>query len=284
MDSKKVIPDHTAVRVALWRALHLLVDSSPYVFQDDIGLKLVGPDGSWRERPDMHPEGTKGYRASIVGRARFIEDLLADEIRNGIKQYIILGSGLDTFVQRKPEVASQIETFEIEEPETQAWKQGRLKQIGFDIPSHLHFVPVDFEKGESWIQKLKENGFHSDSPAFVSSAGVAMYLSREANLDTLTKMAKLAPGSILVMTFMLPPSLVESQDREAYEMVMKRAAAAGTPFQGLFTPEEILDLAREAGFRDVRHVSRVEIIKRYFTDREDSLVPSSGEEFLIAKT
>src|SRR5690606_31987202 len=96
--------------------------SAPYVFEDELGLKLVGPDEGWRERGDMHPEGTRGYRASIVGRARYIEDLLEEKMKEGVSQYVILGAGLDTFVQRKPELASKLKVFEIEEPATQKWK------------------------------------------------------------------------------------------------------------------------------------------------------------------
>src|SRR5689334_10415378 len=122
MDSKKVtVPDHTAVRVALWRAMHVQVDASPHVINDEIGLKLIAPDESWRQRPDMHPQGTRGYRASIVGRARLIEDLVEEQLKKGVHQYVILGAGLDSFVQRRPELAPKLRVFEIDKPETQAW-------------------------------------------------------------------------------------------------------------------------------------------------------------------
>ena len=274
------IPDHTAVRVALWRAMHAQVDASP-IFTDEIGLKLVAPDESWKERGDMHPQGTRGYRASIVGRARFIEDLLLEKINHGVTQYVILGAGLDTFAQRRPDIASKIKVFEIDEPRTQAWKKQRLAELGYSIPDYLKFVPVDFESGESWLEKLKDHGFKMDQPAYVVSTGVSMYLTIEANLGTLKKVSTLASGSTLAMTFMLPPEFVEPEDRGPYEMVMKRTAEAGTPFLSLFAPADALKLAKEAGLRDVRHVSRQDIIQMYFTGRADGLKPSSGEEFLV---
>lgn len=280
--SQKTVPDHTAVRVALWRAMHVLHDQSPLVFEDKLGLKLCAPDDNWQNRPDMHPQGTRGYRASIVSRARFIEDLLEEKVRQGLNQYVILGAGLDTFVQRKLELAAKLDVFEIDEPETQRWKQGRLKELGFSIPKNLHFVPVNFESGESWIERLKESGLNLKNPSFVASTGVSMYLTREANRESLRKIATLAPGSTLAMTFMLPPDLVEPEDRAPYEMVLERTAAAGTPFLSLFRPEEIITMAKEAGLKDVRHVSRADLIKKYFEGRADGLRPSSGEEFLIA--
>ena len=56
--------DATAVRVALWRALHVQVDSPPHVLADEIGLRLVAPDDGWRRRPDMDPDATRRSRAS----------------------------------------------------------------------------------------------------------------------------------------------------------------------------------------------------------------------------
>lgn len=282
--NKKSVPDHTAIRVALWRAMHAELDSKPLVIDDTIGLKLAAPDESWKQRPDMHPEGTKGYRASIVGRARFIEDLVDQKMNEGVYQYVILGAGLDSFVQRNPGLTSKLKVFEIDEPATQAWKKERLEKLGYKIPENLHFVPVDFESGESWLEKLEASGFDNTKPSIIASTGVAMYLTKEANLSTWKKIASLAPGSVYAMTFMLPPELVEAEDRGPYEFVMKRAAEAGTPFLSLFSPSDVLDLAKQAGFKTVKHVSRLDIIKKYFDGRPDSLKPSSGEEFLIATT
>lgn len=280
----RTIPDHTAVRVALWRAMHVQVDVKPYVFEDEIGLKLVAPEDNWRDRGDMHLQGTRGYRASIVGRARFIEDLLEDKMNLGVNQYVILGAGLDTFVQRRPDLASKLKVFEIEEPLTQAWKRQRLLDLGFSLPEYLKLVPVDFESGESWLDKLKTSGFKSEEASFIVSTGVSMYLSKETNKETLRKIKTLPPGTTFAMTFMLPPELVEPEDRPGYEMVIKRTAEAGTPFLSLFSPSEAIKMAQVVGFKEVKHVSRADIIKKYFTGRSDGLVPSSGEEFLVVTT
>jgi O-methyltransferase involved in polyketide biosynthesis len=98
-------PDNTAVRVALWRAMHVQTDPPPHVLEDEIGLQLAAPDDDWRARPDMDPAGTSGFRAAIVARARFIEDLVAEQAGNDVAQYVALGAGLDTFAQRRPQIA-----------------------------------------------------------------------------------------------------------------------------------------------------------------------------------
>ena len=151
--------ESTAARVALWRALHVQIDPPPHVLEDEIGSQLLVPDSGWRCRPDMSPEGTIRSRASIVARARFIEDLVVEQTRSGISQYVILGAGLDTFAQRRPEIASSLRVFEIDQPGPQAWKQQRLIELGFGIPQWLRFVPVDFEANDSWWERLVAAGF-----------------------------------------------------------------------------------------------------------------------------
>jgi len=111
-----------------------------------------------------------------------------------------------------------------------------------------------------------------------------MYLTREANLATLREFAALAPGSTVAMTFLLPLELVDEQDRQGWIMSENGAKSSGTPFLSFFAPQEFLDLARSAGFSDVRHVSGRDLNKRYFTGRCDGLRMSTGEDFLIATT
>jgi methyltransferase (TIGR00027 family) len=119
-DKQDVAPDTTAARVALWRALHVEIDPPPHVLQDDIGLKLLAPDKGWRRRGDMDPQFTRPFRASVVARARFIEDLVVEQAGRGLNQYVILGAGLDSFAQRRPEIASRLRVFEIDQPSPQA--------------------------------------------------------------------------------------------------------------------------------------------------------------------
>jgi methyltransferase (TIGR00027 family) len=282
-DRENIAPEHTTVRVALWRALHVQIDPKPHILTDEIGLKLIAED-NWRSRPDMNPEFSKGMRASIVGRARFIEDIVEKQSDQSVTQYVILGAGLDTFAQRRPEIASRLQVFEVDQPGPQAWKQKRLAEIGFVVPEWLHFVPVDFEVGESWWDQLLVAGFDIRKPAVIVSTGVSMYLSKEANLATFHQMAKLAPGSTFAMTFMLALDLLDPEERSSLEFVMKKAREAGTPFLSLFLPPEILAMAKEAGFKNSQYVSGNDIYQLYFAKRSDGLRAGSAEGFLVAMT
>lgn len=283
-DEQIAAPDETALRVALWRALHAQVDPLPHVLEDEVGLLLAAPNDDWRQRPDMDAKTTSRARASIVARARFIEDLVIEQLGRGVGQYLILGAGLDTFVQRRPEIASRLRTFEVDQPGVQAWKQKRLIVTGFGIPDYLRLVPVDFETGWSWWEKLASAGFDSDRPTIVASSGVTMYLSKDAVMTTLRRTAALVRGSTLAMTFMLPLEFVDSEERAQRQAAQEGAQAAGTPFVSFFSPTEMLALAREAGFREVQHISAVDLAERYFAGRTDGLRPSSAEQFLVART
>ncbi len=276
--------DSTAVRVALWRAMHVQLDAPPHVLTDELGFRLVAPDDRWKRRPDMDPVGTRAFRAAMVSRARFIEDFVEEHAAQGIRQYVILGAGLDTFAQRRPEIASHLRIFEVDKPGPQAWKRQRLTALGLGIPEGLRFVPVDFEAGASWWEKIVAAGFEVKQPAVISSAGVSMYLTKEAVLAMLKQIATLAPGSSLALTFLLPLELVDVADRPGLQMAEKGARASGTPFLSFFRPAEILALAHEAGFKKARHVPGSQLAQRYFAHRTDGLRPSSGEDFLIAST
>jgi methyltransferase (TIGR00027 family) len=280
-----VAPDSTAVRVALWRAMHVQIDPPPHALEDEIGLKLVAPEDGWRHRPDMDPHFTRLFRASIVARARFIEDLVAEEASRGVSQYVILGAGLDTFAQRRPEIASHLKVFEVDQPGPQVWKRQRLIELGFGVPDWLRLVPVDFEAGDTWWQQLAAAGFDVGEPAVAASSGVSMYLTKDAIMAMLRQVAALAPGSTLAMTFLLPLEFAEPEVRPGLELAAKGARASGTPFISFFTPTEMLALAREANFRDARHVSVATLAQRYFAGRADDLrPPNNAEELLVATT
>ncbi|HEX3567814.1 MAG TPA: class I SAM-dependent methyltransferase [Acidimicrobiales bacterium] len=276
-------PDSTAVRTALWRAMHVLVDPLPHVIEDEVGLRLVAPDDGWRSRPDMDPVFTSGFRGAMVARARFIEDLIAEQADRGVGQYVLLGAGLDSFAQRRPELASGLQMFEVDRPGPQAWKRQRLIELGFGVPEWLRLVPVDFE-ADSWWEELAAAGFEAGKPAVVASTGVSMYLTKEANAATLGQIASFASGSTLAMTFLVPMELLDEEDRPGLQMAMNGARASGTPFISFFRPPDLLALAREAGFREARHVPISDLAERYFAGRTDGFRPSSGEDLLVATT
>jgi len=279
-DQPRELPDNTAARTALWRALHVQEDAVPHILVDEVGLRLVAPEDGWQERPDM--KYTKRLRASIVGRSRFVEDLAKEQFEQGAKQYVLLGAGLDSFAQRNTALLSDIDLYEIDQAETLTWKKKRLIENGYEISANFHFVPVNFEES-SWWDTLLDKGFDIHKKTFVSCTGVTLYLSKEAIMDTLQKMTLLMPQSSIAIAFYLPLEQLEEEDQGMQEMAIKGAEAAGTPFVSFFSVEEVKQLAEEIGLNDVRIISTGDIRNAYFKGRSDGLNPASGEIFLVAK-
>jgi len=230
----------------------------------------------------MDPQATRGLRASIVARARFVEDLVAEQAERGVAQYVILGAGLDTFAQRRPDLAARLHVFEVDRPAPQAWKRQRLLALGYSLPDWLRLLAVDFEAGTAWWAELVAAGFDPQRPALVASTGVSLYLTKEANLATLRQLAHLAPGSTVAMTFLLPVDLLGPADRPALQAAERGARASGTPFVSFYTPQEIQAVARAAGFPATRHIAGSQLAERYFAGRPDALRPSTGEDILLA--
>lgn len=283
-EPRESAPDSTAARVALWRALHVELDAPPHVLADEVGLQLLAPEPGWQQRGDMDPQFTRPFRASIVARARFIEDLVVEQAARGVSQYVILGAGGSTSNTVTRDAISGRRCTKLSRPAPQAWKQRRLVELGFGVPDWLRFVPVDFEAKQSWRAALVGAGFDAGKPAVVVSTGVSMYLTHEANAAALREVASLAPGSTLAMTFLLPLEHADPDVRPGLEMAAKGARASGTPFISFFMPAQIQALAREAGFAEAAHVSAAELTRRYFADRTDGLRPPNNAEELLAAT
>ena len=277
METKQ--PDNTAVRTALWRALHVFEDKKPHVIEDTVGYELIAPEHGWQERPDM--KYTKRLRASVVARARYIEDKAKQQLSKGIEQYVLLGAGLDSFAQRNAESCSMVDIYEIDQPDTLAWKQEKLKESRYGIARNLHFVPVDFE-ATSWWDALLHKGFNPNEKAFVSCTGVTLYLTKEAIKDLLQRMTALASGSSVAIAFYLPIQELDTEDQPMQEIANKGAESSGTPFVSFLSVNEVEELATEAGLDNISIVSTAEMNVLYFGNRSDGLVPASGEFFLCA--
>ena len=132
-----------------------------------------------------------------------------------------------------PTSAERLRIFEVDQPGTQAWKRRRLIEVGFGVPDWLRLVPIDFETGESWWDGLRAAGFDPALPAVVASTGVSMYLTKDATATTLRQLATLAPGSTVVMTFLLPMDLVDEPDRPGLEMSSPRRPCRRHPVRQL---------------------------------------------------
>jgi len=265
-------PSRTAWRVALSRAAHQIFDRPP-VLEDPIALAIVGERGLAQIRAAAlryKPSPSRYLRAFLVARSRVAEEALADSVRHGVRQYVVLGAGLDTFAYRNPYPASELRVFEVDHPATQALKRRQLAAASLAPPASLVFVPVDFER-ERLPERLESAGFRAAEPAFFSWLGVTMYLSRAAALGTLGFIARLPEGSGVVFDYALPPATLSLVRRVVQRAVMRRVAAAGEPWKSFFDPRELAAELRSLGFRQLEDLGPEAINARYFSERLDGL-------------
>jgi methyltransferase (TIGR00027 family) len=264
-------PSATAFRVAMRRAAHQVLDS-PRVLDDPVALRIVGPARAESLRTDRRTYDSRfarRLRAFLVARSRCAEDALAEAVARGVKQYVILGAGLDTFAYRNPFPAGTLRVFEVDHPATQAWKLELLRKTGIAIPDAVTFVPVDFAS-QSLDERLSGSGFDAGAPAFYSWLGVTMYLEREAVFSTLRGIAA-APGGGIVFDYAISPATLNWFERWVYRGMARRVAAVGEPWRATFVPAELVHTLRELGFADVQDLRAREINARYFAQRADGL-------------
>jgi methyltransferase (TIGR00027 family) len=264
----------TAQRVAIRRAAHQLLDR-PRVLDDPLALRIIGSEAEdeLRTNPKEHHAFSRAFRAFMAARSRFAEDELARAVGQGLKQYVVLGAGLDTFAYRNPHAGLRV--FEVDHPDTQAWKREQLQAAGIAIPASLTFVPIDFER-QTLAAGLAESGFNANAAAFFSWLGVTPYLTREACMTTLSFIARMPAGSGVVFDFAVDPTLLHAGQRQALEALSARVARYGEPFQLFFDPGKLQDELKGMGFQRTEFLQGKEINARYFKDREDGLLVRGG--------
>ena len=262
------IPSRTALGVALRRSVHQLYDQ-PLVLDDPVAARILGsayPDELQQAEVERNGTFAEIFRAFLVARSRYAEDNLLRAVEAGVRQYVLLGAGLDTFAYRNPH--SGLRVFEVDHPATQAWKQDLLRRSGIEAPSSLRFVPVDFER-QGLADQLGAAGFDFGTPAFFAWLGVVPYLTIEAFRGTVGLIAGGPTGSGAALDYVVPRESLPFHERLARDLLASRVRKAGEPFRLSFTPEQIASELAE--FRQIEDIGSKEINARYFTGRTDRL-------------
>lgn len=272
----------TAVLSAVGRALHL-DGPGPCVFRDDLALPLAGDAGAAvaeRLRAELSDTQLLSFSRWTSLRARFVEDAVEQAIAAGIRQYVILGAGLDSFAYRRRELGTRVRVFEVDQPDSQQWKQRRLDDLEVEIPPSLAFVSVDFER-ETLADGLRRAGFDDTRPTILSWIGVTMYLGLDAVEQTLRSIASCAPATRVVLTYDVPASALSGMQREVRDAISRVVTQLGEPFVSAFEPIEIESLLLRLGFLDIAHYSPADVVAQYL-DHEDELRIGGPQRLLTA--
>jgi methyltransferase (TIGR00027 family) len=262
----------TALRVAHRRAVHQVLDK-PCVLTDPVAIPLLGSEFRYDPVREMRPFA-RAFRAFMAARSRYAEDRLAASVALGVRQYVILGAGLDTFAYRNP--FPQPRVFEVDFPATQEWKRVLLSAAAIPAPVNLTFVPLDFEH-MTLAAGLAGAGFDSGKPAFFGWLGVVPYLTLAAFRATLETIAALPAGTAVSFDYGVSPDTLSVLHRMTFRALARRVAKAGEPFQLLFTPEQLDAEFVRAGFGRSEQLGGAELNKLYFAQRSDGLkLPTPG--------
>src|SRR5438067_1808062 len=272
----------TADRVAERRAAHQVRDR-PLVLDDPIALRIIRAEVAQelRTNPPTREMTKLGpyLRAFFVMRSRFAEDALAAAVADGVRQYVVLGAGFDTFAYRNP--FPELRVFEVDHPDTQAVKRQRLAHSGIEIPSSLTFVPIDFTTTKL-DDALRGAGFDATTPAFFSWLGVVPYLERPAINATFRFIASLPKKSGLAFDYALPPQSLGWTARLIVNAMARRVAAMGEPWKTFFEPATLGHDLRQLGFASVEDFGADVLNARYFAGRSDKLRIGGAARMLLA--
>jgi methyltransferase (TIGR00027 family) len=277
------VPKPSALRVAILRAAHQLLDV-PLVFEDAFALKILGAveEESLRNDPVRYnTPRLRGLRASLAVRSRLAEEEWARSKQCGVRQFVILGAGLDTFAYRNQDHDSS-RIFEVDLPATQKWKRHCLRLAGIEEPASLTFAPVDFECS-TLAEGLTAARFSDNEPAFFSWLGVTMYLEEVSVMDTLRIVSSLRPKSGVVFDYGVLPALLLPVERSSMAFLAGRAAEHGERWKTCFDPSVLVGALRSMGFNEVEDLGATELNERYFSGRTDGLRKSGVSRLICAR-
>ena len=287
----------TAMMVAYMRAYHA-IHATDKIFDDFLAYDLIPEDKRElieqyltelsltcdKELNDSENTASLSDRIStlefsmqvisnVISRTRYAEDTLEKAFRQGVRQCVILGAGMDTFAFRRSEMLEELEVFEVDHPATQEFKLHRLAELEWEHPTKLHFIPVDFTK-ESLVTVLtRSSSYDSNGKSLFSWLGVVSYLSHEDIFATLRSIAEIAPaGSIVVFNYADTNTFIPEKLSPQMKEFMKLLRKIGEPIKmSGFNPSRLAEDLKSLGFRLQENLSPVNIEGRYFKGRTDGL-------------
>ena len=293
----------TAMATSLMRALHSRSDASP-LLDDPWGDRLIPNserdrmsqriltrmNSEARARALLTPDSildeflrTNAAYPGVVIRSRYAEDALRQAADRGVRQYVLIGAGFDSFALRRPAFSDVLDIFEIDHPATQLMKIERIKECGVSLPESVHFIAADLVK-EDLATALTRSSFQRNEAAFFSLLGVTVYLTREANLATLRAVVTCgSEGSELVFTYVDQREFAPGGSRSPHNQNARAVATMGEPYVSGFDPKEIAKDLADVGLELVEDLDGNAMSERYSGTSANVLQPPASLHIVRAR-
>jgi methyltransferase (TIGR00027 family) len=221
----------TAVMVAAARAVE--TEQPDALIRDPYAKLLVtnaGADVLWQAMLDpevaakvealdsesaAHIQHMRGYQAV---RTHFFDTFFADAVASGIRQVVILASGLDSRAYRLDWPAGTT-VYELDQPQVLAYKSTTLAENGVTPSAERREVAIDLR--QDWPAALRAAGFDPTAPTAWLAEGLLMYLPAEAQDRLFTLIGELSPAGSRVSAETAPVHADErrQQMRERFKRV-----------------------------------------------------------------
>ncbi|HUA21552.1 MAG TPA: SAM-dependent methyltransferase [Bryobacteraceae bacterium] len=271
-------PSRTAVAAARHRAAHQVLEGGR-IFADPLAVTILGESADEVARRAEERPSERVLRLFIAARTRFAEDALADAVERGVRQLVVLGAGLDTYAYRGA-LRERLHIFEVDHPDTQAWKRARLAEGAIALPDWLTFAPIDFER-QTLPDGLAAAGFDAVQPAFFTWLGVVPYLTADAIWSTLGFIAGLTQGAQVVFDYANPPDSLAPEMRAVHDERAARVAEIGESWISYFESDALHAKLTGLGFSGIEDLGPHDIVTRYINRLATSL-PRTGAHILRA--
>jgi methyltransferase (TIGR00027 family) len=223
-----------------------------------------------------------GAPALVLARARYNEDILEQAVKQGVRQYVILGAGMDTFAWRRPDLLARLKVLEIDHPATQAQKRRRLQEAGLKSPAGLHFLPLDFNEGDLKTT-LRSSAYDPQAPTMFSWLGVTYYLLRTAISATWRAISEVAPaGSALTFDYLEADAFIPGRVARRVHIMMEIVKRIGEPMLSGFDPAALAGDLASQGLRLQENLTPDDIQDRFFQGRTDGYHACEQAHFAMA--
>jgi methyltransferase (TIGR00027 family) len=266
-------PSRTAEHNALFRAIEHARGPSNQIVNDRIALSFLTAPFRLVALLSRNPVCAAvlckyidyrwpGSRTSLIARTRMIDDYVSSAVANGIAQIVLLGAGFDSRAYRIPG-AEQSRFFEVDHPNTSAVKKAHIARALGDLPGHVNFVAVDFQR-DRLRDSLEEAGFNPLQRSLFIWEGVSNYLTEGAVRSTLSFIGSLAQGTALAFTYVDEEVLHNPAHFAGGSEVQRTIARLEEPWTFGIQPGKARDFFQECGLDLDYDLSAAEYRRQYY--------------------